>query len=305
VLTDAFLIYEVPANAPSEAEVMGTKSKFWFRRDDWRWLFKRSRPGQGEHWAEVLASGAAAMLDLPHADYQLARWQGESGVVSPSFVPRGFDLVHGNELLFERDTMYPQEGARHIRTKQHTVDAVWEALTAPNLEPPLNWRPPHETLRAVDVFSGYLLLDAWIGNTDRHHENWGVLVRAVDGVRYLAPTFDHASSMGAHESDAVRLARLQTPDPAYGVAGYVKRRCARSALYPRSTAARPLSILEALNRWSARLSSNLWMDRLSDVDPRDIEALVGRVPSSEMSEPAKAFVRAMLQVNRMRILEEL
>lgn len=28
---------------------------------------------------------------------------------------------------------------------------------------------------AFDVFTGYLLLDAWIANTDRHPHNWGVL----------------------------------------------------------------------------------------------------------------------------------
>lgn len=37
-----------------------------------------------------------------------------------------------------------------------------------------------------------------IGNVDRHHENWGILRKRVDGEWYgrLAPTFDHASSLG-------------------------------------------------------------------------------------------------------------
>ena len=30
---------------------------------------------------------------------------------------------------------------------------------------------------ALEVFVGYVMLDAWISNQDRHHENWGALGR--------------------------------------------------------------------------------------------------------------------------------
>lgn len=47
------------------------------------------------------------------------------------------------------------------------------------------------------------MLDAVIGNTDRHHENWGILRKRV-GDRWqgmVAPTFDHASSLGRELRD--------------------------------------------------------------------------------------------------------
>ena len=48
------------------------------------------------------------------------------------------------------------------------------------------------------MFADYLVLDALIGNTDRHHENWGLLMKQVgdhlQGI--LAPTFDHVSALG-------------------------------------------------------------------------------------------------------------
>ena len=52
----------------------------------------------------------------------------------------------------------------------------------------------------------YLLLDAVIGNVDRHHENWGILGKDVDGSvkGRLAPTFDHASSLGRELLDTGR-----------------------------------------------------------------------------------------------------
>lgn len=94
-------VFRVPDDAPAKTEQMGTKPKFWFSRDQEMWLFKSTRPGSGEHWAEVLAAGLAEMLGLPHARYELARWRDtkadveNSGVVTRRFTPAGFDLVHG------------------------------------------------------------------------------------------------------------------------------------------------------------------------------------------------------------------
>jgi hypothetical protein len=87
-----------------------------------------------------------------------------------------------------------------------------------------------EVRTAVGVFIGYLLLDAWIENTDRHHENWGIIVSPdTQAQPTLAPTFDHASSMGSHETDETRSARLETRDRGYSVDAYVEK--ADSALY--------------------------------------------------------------------------
>jgi serine/threonine protein kinase HipA of HipAB toxin-antitoxin module len=48
---------------------------------------------------------------------------------------------------------------------------------------------------AFAQFTGYLVLDALIGHTDRHEENWGV-IEGITGAKRLAPSFDHASSLG-------------------------------------------------------------------------------------------------------------
>lgn len=58
-------VYRVPDDAPMAWEAMGTKPKSWFLRDGEDWLFKATRHGQGEHWAEVIAAGLAGLLGLP------------------------------------------------------------------------------------------------------------------------------------------------------------------------------------------------------------------------------------------------
>jgi hypothetical protein len=271
------------------------------------WLFKATRPGQGENWAEVVSAGLAELLGLPHAHYELACWRDKEGVVKPGVVTRrltaeGFDLVHGNELLAERDPNYPPEGARHVRTKEHTIDAVRGALTAEGVGLPIGWAPPGGIDSPIDVFGGYLLLDAWIGNTDRHHENWAVVVNLARGQSSLAPTFDHASSLGAHEKDERRVRRLESRDPAFRVEGYVRRADARSALFRQVGDPRPLLLIDAFRAWSERAHCGPWLERLGSIRDEHTKELIDLVPESEMSGPAKAFARAILSANKGRIL---
>jgi hypothetical protein len=297
-------VFVVPDDAPASAEAMGTKRKFWFSRAEEMWLYKATRPGSGEHWAEVLAAALAEFLGLPHAYYELARWRDKdgvenAGVVTRQFTPEGFDLVHGNELLAERDPDYPPAGARYVRTQQHTIEAVRNAMAA-DVGHPLDWTAPEGIETAADVFGGYLLLDAWIGNTDRHHENWALMVNHADGHRYLAPTFDHASSLGAHHEDATRARRLESKDPAFRVEGYVER--ARSALYANAGAAQPMTPLDAFRAWSEHGSCDRWLQQVDSVKDGLVAGFIGRIPDSEMSGPARAFAQAILQRNKWRIL---
>ena len=56
------------------------------------------------------------------------------------------------------------------------------------------------------LIADYMVLDALIGNTDRHHENWGILRTRVDGQweDKVAPSFDHASLLGRELQDVRR-----------------------------------------------------------------------------------------------------
>lgn len=279
---------------------MGTKRKHWFELDDSPWLFKFTRPGHGEHWAEVIAAALAARLGLPHAHYDLAHFQGHAGVATRKFAPEGWDLVHGNELLAEKIPNYPSEGRRYIRTAQHTVEAVFAVVSQPEVALPTGWTAPTGITTAAAVFGGYLLLDALIGNTDRHHENWAVVANVATGDRYLAPTFDHATSLGSHELDGVRSERLTTRDTGYGVPAYVSR--ARSALHLNAGDKRALGLLEALREWASRCNCGPWLAQLQGITGAEIKTLIDRIPEDQMSGPARAFAQAILQVNKERIL---
>jgi hypothetical protein len=288
---------------PDSLEPIGSKKKFWFRSpfSRERWLFKEARPRTGEDWAEKIAAEVAELLELPHARVELARHRDNVGIVTQDFTElhERWQLVHGNELLFELDPSYPRLGA--YRVHQHTLEAVRAALSQAGRRLPEHpW--PNGVTQPWDGFVGYLLLDALIGNTDRHHQNWGLLApRTGEPFAVLAPTFDHASSLGRELDDENRNLRLTTRDSRAGVSAYAAK--ARAALYD-NTGTRPLRTIEAFAKAAETVpdAGRAWLQRLERVTPDALRAIVSRVPGPTMSDPARRFALALVNENRMNLL---
>jgi hypothetical protein len=294
-------IVTVPELASDLPEQLGTKPKFWFRdSNEQQTLFKEGRPNTGENWAEKVACELAGLLGVPHAHYDLAIWRGRVGVVSPSFVPKNGRLILGNELLARMVPGY--EGERRFRAKEHTVAKVMAIMRAPDVGVPVGFSSSSRIKTAADVFTGYFMLDALIGNQDRHHENWGLVLSEV-GVT-LAPTYDHASSLGRNETDEVRIRRITSPDPGYKVERYVER--ASSAFYGSELPKKPLTTLEALAEAAryTRGAADYWRTRLERISVADCDRILGEVPDSIISVPARAFALRMIEINRTRILNK-
>jgi len=294
-------IIEVPDNAAELTEQLGAKPKFWFAGADGSdWLFKEPRPASGEDWSEKVACELCALIGLPHARYELALWRGRRGVVTPSFVPPGGRLAHGNELIAQVIEDYPT--SQFFRVSQHTLGLVLDFMSLDGVKTPLWFVETEELGCGADVFVGYLMLDAWIANQDRHHENWG-LVRLPRGTIHLAPSYDHASSLGRNESDERRRSRLDTRDSGHTVEAYVRR--ARSAFYAERGDRKPLSTLEAFNRAAQRrpTAAIAWLDRLSRVETASVTGILQDIPRDRTSETAAEFAHAILDANRLRLLE--
>lgn len=258
----------------------------------------------GEHWAEKIAAEIAEVLGIPHAVVELARERQSDrpGVKARDLMATSpGELVHGNELLVELDPSYPMlRGNYHAR--EHTLDNVFSVLSRPSVAIPTGFDVQMGIQAPVDLFVGYLLLDALIGNTDRHHENWA-LVSMSDGHKELAPSYDHASSMGRDLSDPQREQRLNPQDGRKTVAAYARK--ARSALYRVAQDDRPMSTLDAFAAAAARRpdAAHAWRLRLHDADDEVLGAIVSRVPDQVMSKTAQRFVVRFLQYTRRQILD--
>jgi hypothetical protein len=179
---------------------------------------------------------------------------------------------------------------------KHTVEAVFGQLSA--VDPPIG---SPSTLSAADCFVGYLLLDALIGNGDRHHENWAV-IHDLAG-RRLAPSYDHASSLGRELRDEVRAIRLRGADQGRTLDRYAAR--ATSAFYASPTEGKPLSPIEAF-RAAARLrpeAGAFWLASLASVGQDTIENIVYAVPRELITELAERFALGVIAWSRSRLLE--
>jgi hypothetical protein len=295
-------VITVPDDAADSTEQLGTKPKFWFRNDaGHRSLFKQGRPGTGENWAEKVSAELCKLLRIPHAHYDLAIWRDQPGVVSPSFVPEDCRLVLGNELLARLVEGYAQ--TQYYQQAGHTLGRVFAVLRGPAVQASASWQADPVIRSAAHIFVGYLMLDALIGNTDRHHENWGLIVGPGHAGReaWLAPTFDHASSLGRNESEQRMLERMNTSDPQFSVAGYAKR--ARSALYRSTKDVRPLSTLDAFENARRRFPkvALAWLSRLRELRAESIQEVVEQIPSSFISSTARSFALQVVAANAKRL----
>jgi hypothetical protein len=292
-------------DAPRESiEQLGTKQKFWTTLPGLgRCLCKLPRPGTGEDWSEVVAAEIAALMGLPHAAYLFGDYHGEPLVVSPSFAQTAQStLILGNALLMQIDPIY-NVGAVRYRQNTHTVDRVINVLDYVDIKTPHG--SPESIGTPPGVFLGYLALDALIGNTDRHHENWGLVVELENhqSVVRLAPTFDHASSLGCHETDANRERRLLSSDRNSDCAAYARR--ARSAFFQNETDEKPVTthsaFLLAAERHAA--AARYWIEAILRIRREDFDILLAEVPPHRLSNASRRFALEILMSNHRNLAE--
>ncbi|MEB2439841.1 hypothetical protein [Citrobacter braakii] len=288
----------------NDLEQLGTKEKFWFSQDtENSQLFKYSRPGTGEHWSEKCAAELCHLLNIPHANYDLAMCNDRFGVVTHNLIPLGFRMVMGNEVLHSSTADYPQPllGEKPVRVREHTVTRVLGCLDKESIQPPPSSYELNG-LNAADVFCGYLMLDALISNQDRHHENWAIMLNNETGEQFLCPTYDHAASLGREMLDEERIERLTTKDKNRQIPYFVNK--ARSELFKAKTDRKPLLTVEAFqhaveDRSAAR---DHWLGKLSVLTEESIADVFNQVPASCISDSARQFAALMVMENRRRLL---
>lgn len=302
-----FPIFMVPPNAAELSEQMGTKFKFWYldaqRR---RILFKEGRPGTGENWAEKIAAELAELLGIPHAQYDLAEWNGRDGIISPSLVMKGDRLIHGNELIEGKVTVAPEdENLRFYAQRSHIASRAFQLLKkhAKIIAPPQMYSPLNGVDSAMGVFVGYLLFDAWIANQDRHSENWGVV--SSDGSLFLSASYDHGSGLARNLTDDRRKMMLTTKDRGSSLEAFTAK--ARSAFYPNAAVgAKPRAyftheLFRLVHKEDVQ-AGDMWLERLAGISDNHMLGVINEVPAHLMSEIAREFTFKLLRININRLI---
>ncbi len=295
-----YKVYPVENIFKTGLEQLGARPKFWFIDTAGKeFLFKESRIHSGEDWAEKIACEICRLLKIPHAEYELASYQGKRGVITPNFVPKTGRLVLANELLGRIIENY-SPGIKFKQT-QHTIERALLLIKFGEFLPPPSFETDEIIQSGYDIFPGYLMLDAFVANQDRHHENWGIVADSNKGV-YLAPTFDHGSSLARNETDEARSERMTTRDKNRTIEVFSKR--ALSGFYGSLSSTRPMATIDTLKVAKKRNppATDEWIRRLRELDNGEIEHLVNMVPGSVMTEIQKKFTCKLLFANKERIL---
>lgn len=311
-MADAFARIDASAWPVVATEAIGAEEKSWLGGLGTRWLFKpvtlnSTGQRQGEDWSEKAAAHLAEHLLVPCAAVELAVRDGVEGSLSRDLRPDGYEMQPGALFLVDREAPgfvpareLQDDTARKRRRPGHSLANIKAALGG-SLAPPDSLLP--ESFDAFDTFAGYLILDAWISNRDRHDENWSVLVPAIgcDPVR-LSGSYDQAGGLAFNMRDDERLRRLRL-GPGHDVEAFATR---GTAWRFENSQARPLRTLvelavDALEMVSAAARAH-WIDLIAQLESVNSSALFGRIDS--MSEPARMFAARLLQINGRRLRDE-
>ena len=287
---------------------MGSKDKFWFKlelelEDDADWLFKFPTANTGGHWAEKIAYEVASRMQIWAAVVELAEYRDTDGdpvqgSISKSFT-NGFELYHGNQVLVRWDKSY--QDLQKFRQSGHTLQRILESMKI--------FSTPTFIESCREKLVRYFILDALIGNVDRHHENWGILRRRQENGKWegrLAPTFDHASSLGRELQDSGTKKSRERYIEELGISHYSKH--AHGAVYideAKTYGPSPLDLV----RWGVRKPKyrpffQAGLSTLDRVPPDVIEReIIARIPEEWMSPTARRFVIALLDYNYCKLKE--
>ncbi len=139
-------------------------------------------------WSEALAFqiGVSAGLPVHPCFVAVDEATGEAGALIEFFYgypseQRAARLEHGADLL-------QGAGLMDGNGRPHAISINLNFCDSAGIPAARQW------------WGGVLAFDAMIGNTDRHSQNWGLLVDA-DGRRRLAPMFDNGTSLAYQIND--------------------------------------------------------------------------------------------------------
>jgi hypothetical protein len=277
-------------------EARGVDPKDWITRpeavrdegQEHLWLFKPVKHASYRRYddvAEKVACELAALLGLPSARVELARGQHEEGIVSRNVTPNQWEIDSGDVLLYETPGYLscagddrPKNRVGHNLTN---IAAALDTFGGPPESPCTDWT-------AMEVFTGFLVFDAWIANTDRHAMNWGFLTHTTSGEHRLAPSFDHGSALASGVPDD----RLATTNPT--------EFCARGRATRFEDGAKTTLVdlaLAAVAQTGGE--STVWLDRLRAVMERECCEVLDAVPTRSVER--HRFLSTVLTNNQRRL----
>ncbi|GHS96568.1 hypothetical protein FACS189421_01850 [Bacteroidia bacterium] len=140
-------------------------NKYYFKKS----LLKPNKDYKYEFWSEVIASQVGEFLGFDVVHYDVAFFEKEIGCISKSVIDwNNEELTEGYAFIIEK---YPN--FQYDFKKTHSFQKIITSLKTLELE--------HCIRNVIDM----IIFDAIIGNTDRHSENWAVILSNKEVIEAL------------------------------------------------------------------------------------------------------------------------
>jgi hypothetical protein len=294
-----FNVWDVSQWEVFSDETEGVEEKYWLIEptDGELWLFKppvdKGGFQQGEDWAERVSTALAQAMSVPCADVELAVRDGRRGSMSRNLTPAGWGLQPGKLLLTEFNAGYVSQAKGR---PGHSLVRIAAALREGHVDPPAD---APRGFSAFDVFAGYMVLDAWIANRDRHDDNWSILTPPPGEASYrLCASYDQSSSLGYNVNDRQRATLLDQPG---GVARWAGRGTAHR--FEHGPLGPPTLVEHAVTALAmcSPTVRTFWIDKLGAVTYDMMSGLLKSVP--DLSDQWRTFASELLRINHERLLD--
>jgi hypothetical protein len=187
--------------------VTGVRQKKWLRNTVTGeiGLFKFPKTNYtGDYWAEKLAYELGKLIDIEVARTELGVYNGHIGSFS-------YNILRDKEYLLEGYSIVGE--VLDFSTSSEIYGTIGINYSVELLEDVLGDR--------FGLFVHVLAFDCLIGNTDRHHGNWAVIINESGVWLRLAPLYDNGSSL-CYLERAERIEMMQKDSRMLEAALYTK-----------------------------------------------------------------------------------
>lgn len=135
----------------------------------------------GEYWAEKIASQLAEVLGIECAKVDIGTFNGRIGSMSYMILNDEEELIEGIQYITNIYKEYNQDKFIDYKTQEpYSINMILKSIKDTGLG---------NNFLVIPIF------DALIGNSDRHHSNWGIVKNKVNGDIRISPLYDNGSSL--------------------------------------------------------------------------------------------------------------
>ena len=168
------------------SEGSGRSEKIWLQNPDTgqTGLFKFKKDvGTTDHVSECIAYEIAQLLGLPCAKFELGMYHGREGSMSYNIIKKSNQMLV--EGIYFITLIYPEYNPEQfidsVTKHRYSIEMVKKAI---------------EQFVSIEGFLKMLVFDYLIGNSDRHQNNWAILIE--DDKMEWSPLYDNSSSLCAY-----------------------------------------------------------------------------------------------------------